>query len=503
MKPCTTIVYSKTGKNLVFGSLQSAKSVVHDKSDCLFAVMLQSHIKDRVHSSTGQPYYLLADYLDSSITDVSGNILEVLSYDPCSLKLGFWESSEPNVLVELNPAEVRGQEGYRCNAYNWTDYNVGSTLFDRGYFGHVQQPFGLLFSAKQIRMPIPQRNDYGEHLSQFGLINMNGRVYDPFLARFLSPDPHVQAPDYSQNYNRYSYAWNNPLKYTDPSGEFIFTALAILTGQLWALPITIGADIEAITGGIRGANSDVGFWAGAGRGALVGGVGGAFAPMGGAGMTFGANLLLGTAQGAVTGGLDAILWGEDIGNGLKWGAFSGAIFATLTSSNLKNLTKGKGFYNNANVYENFRNGKYAIPSGSSWQQEALNHFGFEGTYDPNAPLFEKYGAHPGVTDPVSGEIFYHDFPFDANYDRFALIADHEMVHRTNVLSGKYRGIKMSPVIMALEEVDAYTHNYWNQGLYPKHGMDVFNRIKTNEWNALRDGFSKKWWHFINQIPRRW
>jgi hypothetical protein len=47
---------------------------------------------------------------------------------------------------------------------------------------------------------------------------LNGRVYDPWLARFLSPDPFVQSPGYSQSYNRYSYCLNNPLKYTDPSG---------------------------------------------------------------------------------------------------------------------------------------------------------------------------------------------------------------------------------------------------------------------------------------------
>jgi RHS repeat-associated protein len=58
-----------------------------------------------------------------------------------------------------------------------------------------------------------------EHLKQFGLINMNARLYDPYLGRFLSPDPYVQAPDFSQNFNRYSYALNNPLKYTDESGE--------------------------------------------------------------------------------------------------------------------------------------------------------------------------------------------------------------------------------------------------------------------------------------------
>ena len=60
-----------------------------------------------------------------------------------------------------------------------------------------------------------------EHLDRFGLINMNGRMYDAALCRFLSPDPFVQMPDYSQNFNRYSYALNNPLVYTDPSGEFV------------------------------------------------------------------------------------------------------------------------------------------------------------------------------------------------------------------------------------------------------------------------------------------
>ena len=44
-----------------------------------------------------------------------------------------------------------------------------------------------------------------EHLPWFGLINMNARLYDPALGRFLSPDPYVQMPDFPQNFNRYSY----------------------------------------------------------------------------------------------------------------------------------------------------------------------------------------------------------------------------------------------------------------------------------------------------------
>jgi len=54
---------------------------------------------------------------------------------------------------------------------------------------------------------------------------MNGRVYDPEIAMFLSPDPFVQSPGNTQNYNRYSYCLNNPLMYIDPSG-YIF-------GKLW------------------------------------------------------------------------------------------------------------------------------------------------------------------------------------------------------------------------------------------------------------------------------
>ncbi|WP_426483550.1 RHS repeat-associated core domain-containing protein [Flavobacterium sp. 2] len=83
---------------------------------------------------------------------------------------------------------------------------TGLTVLDRGYTGH-------------------------EHLQSVGLINMNGRIYDPKLHRFLQPDNNIQDPFNTQNYNRYGYVMNNPLRYTDPSGElwnvffgYLFTA---------------------------------------------------------------------------------------------------------------------------------------------------------------------------------------------------------------------------------------------------------------------------------------
>ena len=66
---------------------------------------------------------------------------------------------------------------------------------------------------------VTQRGFTGhEHLSNVGLIHMNGRVYDPEIARFLSADPLIQAPNNLQSYNRYSYTINNPLRFIDPSG---------------------------------------------------------------------------------------------------------------------------------------------------------------------------------------------------------------------------------------------------------------------------------------------
>lgn len=81
------------------------------------------------------------------------------------------------------------------------------------------------------------RNEIGFHrgytghemLPDFNLINMNGRLYDPVIGRFLSPDNFVQLEDFSQNFNRYSYCLNNPLKYTDPSGEFFGSLFNAIT----------------------------------------------------------------------------------------------------------------------------------------------------------------------------------------------------------------------------------------------------------------------------------
>ena len=151
------------------------------------AVYQDSIIGDGV-THLKEMYYIHTDYQGSwlAITDAAGSLKNKYSYDA-------W--------------------GRPRNANTWQLDIIGTTnpvgnlmamqpRFDRGYTGH-------------------------EMVCGFGLINMNGRLYDPYLQRFLSPDPVVQNPYNSQNYNRYSYVLNNPLKYTDPSGYYsIFDGLA-------------------------------------------------------------------------------------------------------------------------------------------------------------------------------------------------------------------------------------------------------------------------------------
>ncbi len=163
-------------------------------------------------------YYPTMDYLGSlvALADHLGNRIESYSYDA-------W--------------------GRMRDYNNWNNYiDEGSlTYFDilgRGFTGH-------------------------EHMSDYRLINMNGRVYDPILSQFIQPDNQVQVSDFTAGYNRYAYALNNPLTYTDPSGEGFVTAMLI------------SAAISVASNGIMNSVDNKPFFQNAGYAAVLGAVGGA------------------------------------------------------------------------------------------------------------------------------------------------------------------------------------------------------------------------------------
>ena len=119
-------------------------------------------------------YYVHQDYLGSilALTNETGGVAERYYFDA-------W--------------------GNRKDPNNWNNSDTRTSfILERGFTGHSLS------------------REFGKHLDHFELINMNGRVYDAKLGSFLSADPIIQAPNYTQDLNLYSYG--NPLKYTDPTG---------------------------------------------------------------------------------------------------------------------------------------------------------------------------------------------------------------------------------------------------------------------------------------------
>jgi RHS repeat-associated protein len=52
-----------------------------------------------------------------------------------------------------------------------------------------------------------------------GLMYYGARYYDAALGRFIQPDLLIPDPYNPQSLNRYAYVYNNPLRYTDPTGH--------------------------------------------------------------------------------------------------------------------------------------------------------------------------------------------------------------------------------------------------------------------------------------------
>ncbi len=72
-----------------------------------------------------------------------------------------------------------------------------------------------------------------EMIDEFDLVNMNGRIYDPLIGRFLSADPMIHDATNGQDLNRYSYVHNNPLSYTDMNGYGFFKSIGKFFKKFW------------------------------------------------------------------------------------------------------------------------------------------------------------------------------------------------------------------------------------------------------------------------------
>ena len=211
----------------------------------------------------------------SGITVVSNAVAQTFSTFHSQFSIAQHTDQNQNIVDSLHFDPWGNRKQY--SSWNVNDIR-SSFLFNRGFTGH-------------------------EHLDEFKIINMNGRIYDPVIGRFFSPDPYVQMPDFTQNFNRYSYCFNNPLSYTDPDGEFVWAAVAI--GAAIGGVMNVATNWKNIDGFWQGLAS---FGAGAGSGALTA----AFGPWGalaGGAITGATNSLI-SQTGKNFSGFNNVNWGQ-------------------------------------------------------------------------------------------------------------------------------------------------------------------------------------------------
>lgn len=153
--------------------------------------------------------------------------------------------------LDKNIMLYRENGGQLHSLYMLTD-NVGSIvgIYDsegKELFRASYNPWGIMTTKKNDIALIRGYTGH-EMLPEFQLINTNGRLYDPSICRFLSPDEYIQDPYNSQSYNRYSYCYNNPLKFSDPNGEYA------LIDDIAAIGIggTINLVVNIVSGNIHG-----------------------------------------------------------------------------------------------------------------------------------------------------------------------------------------------------------------------------------------------------------
>ncbi|MFO0701157.1 MAG: LamG-like jellyroll fold domain-containing protein [Nitrospira sp.] len=267
-----------------------------------------------------------------------------------------------NTRIAILPDNPTGQP---CNpaCYFHADH-LSSTNLVTGPTGTrvetiTYQPYGEVHSDNPgTPVNTPYKYTGQERDASTGLMYYHARYYDPRLGRFISPDsivPNLRDP---QDLNRYTYARNNPMLYTDPSGHceiLCAIGIGILIGVVSSGIETDWDPSATLLGGfIGGVSMGVGYGAygpavrafgflgdigsviagGTVAGAAAGGTSGALSRAAG----YHVNIGLAIASGAAAGGIAA--GGYRLGGEL--GAFIAAPIAGASAAAINGADPGVG-----------------------------------------------------------------------------------------------------------------------------------------------------------------
>ena len=320
-------------------------------------------------------HYLFTDALGSvdTVANASGGIVERMSFDA---------------------------HGNRRNTTDW------------------QSPLGSI--------PTSTRQGFTGHhmLDVFGLIHMNGRVYDPQIGRFLQADVMLDAG--IQGLNRYSYVLNNPLSLTDPSGHMSVgqilrtvaaIAITVYTGGwaagYWGASLTAGQALAVMAAG--------GFVSGAIQsGSLKGGLTGAYTAMafyavgsyfqgaswaskGGKLTTIGRTAKI-VAHGVV-GGVSSELQGASFGSGFASAGFS-ELAGPLTEkldSNLAQVTTSALIGGTASRLSGGKFANGALTGAMGWAFNHIAHSRMQSDAQASDAQYTDDGYLIGGYSPAAGD----------------------------------------------------------------------------------------------------
>lgn len=266
-----------------------------------------------------------------------GNRFTIIYLDDYEERIEFLDT-ESVCYLDGGVLAMHHADGTEQLYFAYTDH-LGSVtrIYDENHQLKFKAAYNAWGSQTVYQNDIGFRRGYTGHemLPEFGLINMNGRMYDPLLGRFLSTDDYVQSPFDSQSFNRYSYCLNNPLKYIDPDGEIWW--IPILANICMSAAISYAHGDGLLNGALQGlAYSAVSLAGSYATNLISGAIGHQIG-------NIGTELLRAGAHGLIQGSVNA-LTGGDFLNGFASGGLSSLIGSGLGviggSSDISHLGMG-------------------------------------------------------------------------------------------------------------------------------------------------------------------